>query len=558
MLVATASAQTLRPENDPRNQAPTVGTGGSPGGPTGLFTIYDGDTLRKGEFTFSIAYSNYDRDPGNVDITEVPLSFNIGVNDYVELFFSTTGYRGVKVNSPKNLSGFYLPNSQLFFSSTLRGSPAAIVLAPSGPNVGSLRGQTLFRPAFNQPFVQFPFVGGPAGTFGLTSGSGAFGFHGFNATLGPATGGNGGNFGSASLFPGIGSPLGSILPGVVLATATLPPTALGLPITVPVSFTSQPSYLPDAPFINRLYGESSFSTFNIGAKINFTGPDNPLKVGVVPFYRFYADKADEAQGFNQLQRGASPGGDIGDFGAIGFVSGRLSRSVNVSANFGYILNSNPRSDAFGTDKATLLDRPDEIVSGVGFDFPINKHVQPIAELRATQYRGGTANAFPQNPVDFLGGIRVYPRRWLSLSGWYRANLNQQSASRFNAQDANTSIGQLSGVFVPGRGIIIVPGTTRPATAGGLPLGFNFSNNPHGFGFQVTAGHRNARLPDVFPNQPPTVALTAASSRIILPAECANGELPDPNCTPNAGTVALSANATDPDGDTLLYTYSTTG
>jgi hypothetical protein len=31
-----------------------------PGGPTGLFTIYDGDTLRKGEFTFSIAYSNYD------------------------------------------------------------------------------------------------------------------------------------------------------------------------------------------------------------------------------------------------------------------------------------------------------------------------------------------------------------------------------------------------------------------------------------------------------------------------------------------------------------------
>jgi hypothetical protein len=48
-LVATA--QILRPGNDPRNQAPTVGTGGQPGGPTGLFTIYDGDTLRKGEYT---------------------------------------------------------------------------------------------------------------------------------------------------------------------------------------------------------------------------------------------------------------------------------------------------------------------------------------------------------------------------------------------------------------------------------------------------------------------------------------------------------------------------
>ena len=58
ILLSAVTAQTLRPGNDPRNQAPTVGTGGTPGGPTGLFTIYDGDTQRKGEFTFSVAYSN--------------------------------------------------------------------------------------------------------------------------------------------------------------------------------------------------------------------------------------------------------------------------------------------------------------------------------------------------------------------------------------------------------------------------------------------------------------------------------------------------------------------
>src|SRR5947199_4268302 len=148
VLSAVAFGQTPRGENDPRNLSPSVGTGGPEGGPTGLFTIYDGDTIRKGEFTFSIAYSNYDRDPGNVDITEVPLSFNIGLNDHVELFFKTTGYRGVKVNNPKNLSSFYLPNSQLFFSASLLGSPPAIILAPSGPNVGTLAGQSLFRPAF--------------------------------------------------------------------------------------------------------------------------------------------------------------------------------------------------------------------------------------------------------------------------------------------------------------------------------------------------------------------------------------------------------------------------
>src|SRR6201986_743592 len=90
-LLAAAQAQTLRPGNDPRNQSPSVGTGGPEGGPTGLFTIYDGSTLRRGEFTFSIAYSNYDRDPGNVDIVDVPLSFNVGLNDHIELFFKTNG-----------------------------------------------------------------------------------------------------------------------------------------------------------------------------------------------------------------------------------------------------------------------------------------------------------------------------------------------------------------------------------------------------------------------------------------------------------------------------------
>src|SRR5258705_3118111 len=164
VLFAAVSAQTLRSPDDPRNQSPTVGTGGPPGGATGLFTIYDGSTLRKGEFTFSIAYSNYDRDPGNVDITDIPLSFNVGLNDHIELWFNTTALRGMKVNTPTNLSSFYLPNSQLKFP--FLGSGPAIVLSPSGPNVGTLAGTAVFRPAFNQPFVQYPFVGGSAGTFG--------------------------------------------------------------------------------------------------------------------------------------------------------------------------------------------------------------------------------------------------------------------------------------------------------------------------------------------------------------------------------------------------------
>ena len=529
MIAVAVSGQTLRPGNDPRNQAPTVGTGGTPGGPTGLITIYDGDTLRRGEWTFSVAYSNYDRDPGNVDLVVKPLSVNVGINDYLELFFSTEAYRGVKVNNPKHLSGFYLPNSQLFFGAGFAnlGSGPAIVTAPeriSGPTIGPTGSGQFFRPARNQPFVQFPFFGGAGPNFGLT---GNFIAPPFVSRLGAAFGGDSGNWGAASNFPGYGSPCGSILPGIVLTTRTIPPNLTFNTLTVPDLFTTCPTYIADAPFINRLYGESTFGTFNAGAKIRFTEPDNPLGVGLVAFYRFYLDKADDQAGFNQLQRGASPGGDFGDIGLGGFVSGRLSRSVNLSANFTYILNSNPKSDAMGQEDAVLLDRPDEFISGVGFDFPINRHFQPILELKAIHYVGGrTPNSFENNPVDFLAGVRIFPRRWFGFTAWYRAHLNQQGDRLFNDSD--------------------------------FPAGFVESTDPHGFGFQFFAGRRNERAPTIFPNQPPTVSLTASSSRVVLAADCPAGQIPDPGCTPTSSTVNLSATATDPDGDTLLYTYSTTG
>ena len=554
VLCAAVSAQTLRSPNDPRNQSPSVGTGGPEGGPTGLFTIYDGSTLRRGEFTFSIAYSNYDRDPGNVDIVDVPLSFNIGLNDHIELFFKTNGYRGIKVNNPQNLSSFYLPNSQLFCGVTLC-SPPAIVLAPSGPNVGTLAGTALFRPLNNQPFVQFPFVGGSAGTFGQGPGQigQQFGFPGFNALLGPpVTQPNSGTFGTADNFPGIGSPVGGILPGIVLATTTLPATALTLPITIPLTFTVAPTYLPDAPFVNRLYGESNFNNMVFGAKIRFTGPNNPLGVGIIPMYRWWMDKGNDFSGFNQMQRGAGPGGDIGDFGIVGFVDGRLGKHVNVSANGGYWLNSNPK----GIDDFVLLDRPDELLAGIGFDFPVNEHFQPIAEVRSTTYVGGrTPNAFENNPVDVLGGIKIYPRRWFGIGLAYRRHLNQQDLDHFNPADFNIPIQQITNVNVIGRGVVVVPGTSRPVTSQGFPIGFIPSEEPNGFIAQFWIGRRNARIPPPPPNQAPTVASITPSISTVTRA------CPPPstssNC-PSSNTVTLVANASDPDNDQLLYTWSATG
>src|SRR5258706_13467807 len=142
-----------------------------------MFPIYVGSALRKGEFSFGVAYSNYDWEPGNVDTTDTIASVNIGLNDHLELFFKTNAYRGIKVNNPQNLSSFYLPNTQGYFGAGLLGSGPAIILAPSGPNVGTIAGTAVFRPPFcpacvagtdplavyfsaGQPFVAYPFTGG--------------------------------------------------------------------------------------------------------------------------------------------------------------------------------------------------------------------------------------------------------------------------------------------------------------------------------------------------------------------------------------------------------------
>jgi hypothetical protein len=455
-----------------------------------------------------------------------PLSFNVGINDHLELFFKTNGYRGIKVNNPQNLSSFYLPNSQLFFGATLRCTGAAVILPPERVSGSTqLTGfSPLFRPAGppcnvgGQGFAQFPFIGATGPNFGLTGNAIA---PPFVSRIGTPFGGSG-SFGAASNFPGIGSVVGSILPGIVLSTRVIPANSTFNTLTVADSFTISPSYLADAPFVNRLYGESSFNNMVAGAKIRFSGPNDALGWGIIPFYRWYLDKANDFQGFNQMQRGAGPGADIGDFGLVGFVSGRLSQHVNVSANLGYILNSNPKSEAMGG--AVLLDRPDEFLSGLGFDFPINKHFQLIAEARSTMYVAGrTPNAFNNNPVDALGGVRIFPARWWGIGAAYRRHMNQQDQGHFNSNLATVN--------------------------------FKPSDDPNGFIFQVWAGHRNPRIPPHI-NVAPVGSVSSSISSITLP--CPPGTSSE-SCTASASSaVDLTANYTDEENDTLLYTWSVTG
>lgn len=186
--------------------------------------------------------------------------------------------------------------------------------------------------------------------------------------------------------------------------------------------------------------------------------------------------------------------------------------------------------------------------------------------------GKTPNAFQNNPVEFLVGLKVYPKRWWGFGAWYRRALNDQRLSRFNAADANTTINLVTGVCVlnpraappcvngvNGTIINVTTPITRPATSGGFPLGFIPSSDPHGFGLQLFAGHRNSREPAVLPNQPPVISAFAASSpSITLP--CAEGSHSTGGSCPASAnmSVQLTTTASDPDGDTLLYSYTVTG
>ncbi len=517
-LAFAVSAQTtgdknLRSAKDDRNTAPTVGTGGPVGGPTGLFTVYDGQTLRAGEYTFSAAYSNFDRDPGNADFTEVPVSFQIGVTNNVELFFNTDAYRAVKVNSPNSLSSFYLPNSRI---NGIR--PAAIVMGPTG--------QAVYRPA-SLGFTQFPFT-----------------------TVNPTAGNNG-----ADNFPGVGSVYGSILPGIVLQTGPVVPVVGGPTITVPTSFSTAPTYLPDAPFINRTFGESSFSTMTAGGKFRFTNINNPVGLGVIAYYRYYMDRADDFSGFNQMQRGASPGSSRGDIGVTAFGDARVAKWMNISANVGYNWNGDVKGD-FPGGTYTMLDRPDELLLSVGLDFPVNRYFQPIIEGRSLQYIGGrTPNALENDPYEAIAGVRIFPARWVGFSFAYRYHANQQSYGSFSDSE-NTFAGS---VFVPcavqGEGGCVP--YTAASTGTGAPRGFLGSTDPHGYIFQAFIGRRNKRQEEIVNQFANVTALTLSSEKITLP--CPAGKIPAEGQACNDSTsINVSTTAVDPENDVLTYNYTVSG
>src|SRR5262249_54446000 len=161
-------------------------------GGTGLFTVYDTQTLRKGEFNIGFFANHFHRDPGDIAWQVYPVNFQVGFNDYLEAFVYFEAQRVVSVGAPAFLSGFYLPDVRT------PGLPVGRRVIVPGTNTSTF---TTTDPCGNGGFIgpcnRRPFVARPSGN-------------------------------DTAVYPGFGAPLGGILPAI-------PPD-------------QRPNYYPNAPF----------------------------------------------------------------------------------------------------------------------------------------------------------------------------------------------------------------------------------------------------------------------------------------------------------------------
>jgi hypothetical protein len=463
LMSLAVTAQTLRSEDDPRNLAPTVNGG------TGLFTVYDAQTLRRGEFNFGFFANFFHRDPGDVRFQNYNANFQVGLSDWLEFFISLEAQRKVVVRRPEVLSGFYLPDVR-----TRTLAPGRVVIDPRSGVIGA-------------------FISDPCGNGGF---------------LGPCTRANDLRFGpfqarpsgnDTAVYPGLGAPVGGILPAI--------------PANV------VPSYLPNAPFISRFVG-TGVGDLWLGGKIRLTPPNNAFGFTLVPVFKIPTTRTLNTG----LERGRGTGAF--DYGLTLALDGRLNKYINLSTNVGFIKKGDPRAadmnlgalggggvpQGFGRSERAL-DLPNEWRSGIGVDFPLSQYLQFAVEVTATRYVGSrTPSLLMNNPVDFIGGARIYPARWLAIHAAYQRHLNWQEGFALN------------------------------------------NSSPNGFIFGLSIGHVNDREPAVLPNQPPTVALEVGS----VTAVATNVVRASASTVCVGDTVALAARASDPDGDTLLYRWTTTG
>lgn len=418
---------------DPAQQTTSTVIGGTS---TGAFNTWSPRTLRRREWQVSVFWNNYDRDPGDLDINQIPFNITYGLTNRWEVFGNLDVFQQVTSGQPLSLSGYQLSG----IGSAFGGDPLA---------------------ALGQPI----------------------------------------NTGGTGFFPFGSPPVGGILP--------VPGAFFG-----PAFVANRPNYFSDLPYFGTATFNAATRSFEIRRSSNGLGNVTlGTKLRVADLGEHYSlalggmVRIPTTRSFHGLANGRGSG-EV-DFGPILMLGGNYAGGrIRVNGNAGWIHSGDP-----GHDSIRYLDRKDQFIGNLALEIAPVERIVLVAESANTLYvGGGTQNLNSLDPSDLLLGARVFfgGGRFQMGGGWRRL-LNSPELSSLP-------------IFVPG-------------------IGAQDFSVKHGDvnGFVVHLGFARKARPEAppMPNHPPTVALEA-----------------DRDVVRSGEPIHFTARASDPDGDVLIYTWTT--
>lgn len=201
---------------------------------------------------------------------------------------------------------------------------------------------------------------------------------------------------------------------------------------------------------------------------------------------------------NSLLKNGTQTGQLTDqFGLA--LSKNISHDFVLTGNLGVRVTRNPRIETAAGQVEILQDSP-QFIAGAGFIVFPEKRIQLMNEYSAVIFAGGSTpnDSFSaRDPIDGVWGVRLYPARQIAVDVGYRYMLNLD-----NDLDRNGFVIKLAASFWPSK-----PAPPPPA------------------------------------HHPPTAACAEDKPSVIAGSN---------------DNIAVTANASSPDGNPLNYTWSATG